>query len=308
MTGPARAPAARGAPDGGADYRDFIWSSQATMAAEVGPDGRVEEANGALALWLGADPRGVALTDLVAASQGPLVRSALDAVSTEWRRIIVGFVHSADDVPRDVTLGVIRHGSGVLALAEPVADDVLRAIDSVVAINEGLVEAERTLRGTNRTLERMSLTDALTGAQNRRAFDSRLARFVGGTGAVVSMDIDHFKLVNDTHGHAVGDGVLVDFVREVTLTARSTDFVARVGGEEFCVLLVGSSLAAAAAWAERCRARVAGATLGGLVGTTASFGVTNLLSTDDAASVLARSDAALYRAKTGGRNRVESTA
>ncbi|MCE9664993.1 diguanylate cyclase [Halomonas sp. M5N1S17] len=152
--------------------------------------------------------------------------------------------------------------------------------------------------------------DHLTGAANRRAFDRalitavRLAEKEGGEFAVMLFDIDHFKAVNDTHGHDVGDAVLFALTDCVQRRLRKTDLLARWGGEEFTLLLSGTPLNGALQLAERLRSDVAGAELPGAA-VTISIGLTLYQPGDTARDLLMRADRALYRAKQGGRNRVE---
>jgi diguanylate cyclase (GGDEF)-like protein len=160
---------------------------------------------------------------------------------------------------------------------------------------------------------RLATTDPLTGVFNRRTFielaEQELARAhrAGTPLTIMMLDLDHFKQVNDTCGHLVGDEVLVSFTRLIRDCIRRGDLVVRYGGEEFCVLLPSTTLAAATALAERIRTTCAAEPLTERafkvtvsIGLTArpSTGVTRLN------DLLARADEALYRAKDGGRNQV----
>jgi diguanylate cyclase (GGDEF)-like protein len=159
-----------------------------------------------------------------------------------------------------------------------------------------------------------SLVDPLTGANNRRRFDRDLAAALPTAGAaspvsLAIVDLDHFKRVNDDHGHPAGDALLKAVVRTVQEAVRPGDGVYRFGGEEFCVLFAATAAAEAHDVAERVRAAIAARPFD--VGAaeplpvTASIGVaTATADTDDPAALLARADAALYEAKEGGRNRV----
>jgi diguanylate cyclase (GGDEF)-like protein len=160
----------------------------------------------------------------------------------------------------------------------------------------------------------LTVTDALTGCFNRRYLDSRLAEETlrchrsGYPLAVLVADIDHFKNVNDSLGHAAGDSVLRG-VADVFKDAmrRRLDWVARFGGEEFVVVLPDTDVGRAVAIAERLRHAVEQMRFshgGHEIRVTASFGVAECLESDDAASLLGRADAMLYRAKESGRNRV----
>jgi diguanylate cyclase (GGDEF)-like protein len=158
-------------------------------------------------------------------------------------------------------------------------------------------------------------TDPLTGMPNRRAFDEVFARLMGetdrygGTMALVMVDIDHFKKVNDTYGHEAGDAVLIAIGQLLMAERRTTDFVARLGGEELALLLPQTDTAGAAELAERLRAKVEAMkvrTAVGEVRITASFGIAMYQARSGASGrVYERADKALYAAKNGGRNRVE---
>lgn len=174
--------------------------------------------------------------------------------------------------------------------------------------------AQRTVALTiaNQELERLSTQDGLTGVANRRRFDERLAECMavgqrtGRAFALLMLDIDHFKSVNDTHGHAAGDRVLQQFAQLIQAQTRGTDFVARYGGEEFAVLLPQTqSHAEAAKVAEKIRKAVAQASFADVGHVTVSIG--HGLWSDpsmSAAALLMRVDQALYVAKANGRNRV----
>jgi diguanylate cyclase (GGDEF)-like protein len=163
--------------------------------------------------------------------------------------------------------------------------------------------------GTVRSFERTQLqasTDGLTGLMNRRTFETTARPIVsrGGPFAVVMADIDHFKTVNDTLGHAAGDRALALFAQLLRAHLRSEDLLARYGGEEFVMLLADTSIQEAAAILDRFRARLAEVTNMQPPALTASFGVVGAGSSDSLAGLVRRADAALYRAKEEGRDRV----
>jgi diguanylate cyclase (GGDEF)-like protein len=157
-------------------------------------------------------------------------------------------------------------------------------------------------------------TDPLTGLANRAALLERgnsefiRARRFGDDLAVMMMDVDHFKQVNDRYGHGAGDEVLRRLARTAAGTVRNVDLVGRLGGEEFAIILVRTRAREAVACAERIRASIAALEFESPNGTfsiTASFGVTQAMGDDASfAAVLNRADKALYRAKHDGRNRV----
>lgn len=165
------------------------------------------------------------------------------------------------------------------------------------------------LRAAREHVAELALTDELTGLPNRRAFRSFLFRLIaeGGRGrnfALVMLDIDHFKRVNDDYGHQVGDQVLVAVGRCLSQRVRSVDFVGRYGGEEFCILYVDVDLERALSLAQEQRKNLEALTQPHRV--TASFGVSASFEGQrlDAESLIAKADAGLYRAKREGRNRV----
>ena len=163
---------------------------------------------------------------------------------------------------------------------------------------------------------RLARRDPLTGIANRRAFEEALARAFararrdGFQISVVAADVDHFKQVNDRLGHPAGDAVIAAVAGRIGSGLRDGDLVARVGGEEFAVLLPGTGTAEAVEIAERLRARVSEAPIsvpGGSVAVTVSLGCATLQGEDEEpVALLARADAKLYEAKIAGRNRVMS--
>ena len=165
------------------------------------------------------------------------------------------------------------------------------------------------VRLQNKLLDQ-SIRDPLTGAYNRRHMQTCLHQAVergGRTGAKASVllfDIDHFKRINDQFGHAAGDQVLAGIVGLLESRLRKIDFLFRIGGEEFILLLTETDEADAVAVAEEVRARVADAPLYGDNKTSVSIGVTGLRSGDTLDAWIRRADDALYKAKASGRDRV----
>lgn len=162
------------------------------------------------------------------------------------------------------------------------------------------------------SIERLyAYTDFLTGLANRRRFSSQgevefdRARRYGHPLSLVLLDVDHFKQVNDTWGHAFGDRVLCRLAEHCQGESRASDLVIRLGGEEFAILLVETPIAAARNIAERVRlAQISDALEGREV--TVSLGISELLPDDRGIEdLLQRADAAMYRAKDAGRNRIE---
>lgn len=157
----------------------------------------------------------------------------------------------------------------------------------------------------------MAVKDPLTGLFNRRYASSRLGQALDGLAAggepvsVALIDIDHFKRINDTWGHAAGDSVLEGFAARIMREMRAVDIAARFGGEEFILIFPGTQAAAALEAAERVRAAVARDSFAGPEGAlsvTVSVGVAEARLGDDVEDLLGRADAALYEAKASGRN------
>jgi diguanylate cyclase (GGDEF)-like protein len=191
----------------------------------------------------------------------------------------------------------------------------LRSMLLINRLQEALEERERELLEVNVRLRLMSQTDPLTGLDNRRHLNDRLeemfqhAQRLSEPFSCVMCDLDHFKSVNDTHGHQAGDEVLKQLSSILKEEAREIDRVGRYGGEEFMLLLPGTVLDAAVTFAERVRKRIAGHTFsfpGGTLTRTASFGVSGWPHPKIRAcdSLVRAADDALYVAKEMGRNRV----
>lgn len=170
---------------------------------------------------------------------------------------------------------------------------------------------------TELELERQELLDLanldpLTRVFNRRKLEESISDEVARSGryatplAAMMLDIDHFKAINDTHGHDAGDAVLVELASRLGKILRHVDRLARFGGEEFVVVAPGIGLASALDLAERLRRTVAEQAFAAAGRVTISIGVATLYPGEPADALLKRADEALYRAKDGGRNRVES--
>ncbi|MBV8036447.1 diguanylate cyclase [Roseateles sp.] len=218
--------------------------------------------------------------------------------------------------------------------AEPATRELARLSDAMRSMAHSLLETEQALQRTNATLEiqvqqrtaelqatnaalaHLATRDPLTGLHNRRSLDARLAealaldrRYGAANGRVhglLLIDVDHFKRVNDVHGHQAGDAVLRQLAQLLLATLRVSDVAARFGGEEFAVLLpeLGGPLDAVLT-AEKIRSAVEAATFPEVGRLSVSIGI-SLVSPEDAdvSPLIARADAALYEAKRGGRNAV----
>ncbi len=221
--------------------------------------------------------------------------------------------------PQPKLQDILEEANRSLVEANLTYEEVVRKLERLIAEKEALAAA---LDQRNRELEHLSVTDALTQLPNRRCLFSRLHEEVhrvarhGGRVAMLVADIDHFKSVNDTWGHVFGDVVLRQVAERLQDSVRTTDIVARAGGEEFAALLPETSLQGASALAHRMLAQVARLVLrppsGDQVRVTVSIGVSWIegphLGPFDAdtvaTSLYSAADDALYASKEGGRNRV----
>ncbi|MDQ1468389.1 MAG: diguanylate cyclase [Actinomycetota bacterium] len=193
--------------------------------------------------------------------------------------------------------------------------EVHGVVISELQLRERNEEASTRLREANVRLGKQALRDALTGLPNRAAFSEQLERAVALARrddtmiGVLYFDIDHFKFVNDSLGHRAGDGLLVELAHRVQSVMRGHDMLARLGGDEFTMLLDRlHDGAEAVAIAERVADCFTAAfeVSGRRFNVSASIGIaTNLNPADDAEVLLSNADAAQYRAKEGGRNRIE---
>jgi diguanylate cyclase (GGDEF)-like protein len=233
-------------------------------------------------------------------------------------RIWPGYVYilllTAQDAERDILAGL-----------EAGADDYLSKRSSSAQLLARLRTARRILNLEHSLKEalaekrQLAMTDALTGVPNRRFFMRQLARELtrrqrtGGELSLLSLDIDHFKRVNDRYGHGAGDFVLQEFVRRIgTCLERESQWCARVGGEEFAVVLEDATLADASLLAERLRDAIAASpvsTPSANICVTVSIGVSALgatlnRKTTTLEALLKQADENLYASKAAGRNRV----
>ena len=211
---------------------------------------------------------------------------------------------------RDIVAGLAAGADDYVV--KPFDRDELRVR---IHAGERIISLERQLRKAQRRLEKLAITDGLTGLLNRRTAMERLekefirAQREGRALSCIILDLDHFKLVNDAHGHRMGDEVLREVARRMRSSCRPYDILARYGGEEFLAVLPGVTLEQAVRVAERIRRSLSSRPMeweGISVNVKASFGVAEVADNAEESpeSLVVRADRVLYRAKGEGRDRV----
>lgn len=222
------------------------------------------------------------------------VRDLLHNPSADWKCIRVN--------------SLLRGSILVNARVLQVQNDLMLIIDDVV--DPELLSRFDELQAQTSELERVSATDALTGIWNRKHFDRVLSLELDRSirfrqpASLIFFDVDHFKQVNDTFGHQVGDSVLQELVQITRSAIRLIDGLYRWGGEEFVVLVASTNYWKAATLAEKIRSTVEQHTFAGVGSITISLGVAEHMGSEDTQGWFRRVDDALYRAKRGGRNRI----
>lgn len=217
--------------------------------------------------------------------------------------------HVSDLSVQEAPLPVMRTLQHILTTADAILQSSSETCDGLRLTRQNLDEIRRELAETRR----LAMEDALTGVANRRALEQIMrrelahSRRTGRPLSLAMLDLDHFKAVNDTWGHEVGDRALVHLVDVLRGGLRDSDLVARYGGEEFVLLFTETNLSGARFVTDRLRAMLARAPMrqnGVAIPLAFSAGIAGLRPEDNGHSLLARADALLYEAKRTGRDRV----
>ncbi len=246
--------------------------------------------------------------------RGALLRTEPDVPAHAYLLVLHAVQQAViDAIPTD-------HGDRDALVATALAVTTLDATLVLDAHASRIVDVSKsleTLHGEQTALRKRAYNDTLTGLPNRESITTRLVAAIARsqkTGRPLSIalaDLDHFKAVNDTHGHLVGDAALRRVATRMAGALRDTDLLGRWGGEEFVVILEETPIEVARAVAERVRRHVARDPLhleGHQLTLTLSLGLTPAGANDDADSLLGRADEALYEAKRAGRNQVHEKA
>ncbi len=316
------------------------WRLRAETARDLGldpPSGPSPSAAGARLLLLEENGERAGLLQAALAEEGALVTRERDAVGVRdrleegaWDLVLLSLPSVPEQALRltsRLRAEAATREVPVLLLADPgqqalvlrgfelgANDHVLRPVDAgeLRARVRNQIRRRRTQERLRAELDHsleMAVTDHLTGLRNRRYARGHLEGVLRQAGAaVLLLDVDRFKAVNDTHGHAVGDVVLREVAACIRGELRAADLVARYGGEEFLVVVAGTPAEDAAAVAARLRQAIAAIRVeacGQVLAVTASIGLALAPPGSRAEDAVAAADAALYRAKRGGRDRVE---
>jgi diguanylate cyclase (GGDEF)-like protein/PAS domain S-box-containing protein len=291
-------------------------SADMILAMQILPldEARRADARIATANRRASEVTGIPLEDLVDGN----IRELLPGLAPDW--IWERYVRVAEDRRREV-FEIDCDSFGMQAwlriTASPIASGFMLTVADISDLKHALLAAEAAKRDAEAAqvkLRQLSVTDALTGVLNRRGFEevvrthhASLCRF-GTPSSLIAVDIDHFKTVNDTHGHAAGDSVLMALAALFREETRlDLDMIGRIGGEEFMLLLPNSDLDAAVSLAGRIRTRIRSEAFNfddTAIRITASFGVSAFAVADEAEATLRDADEALYEAKRAGRDRV----
>ncbi len=301
----------------------WLMESDAVVALLLAPDGAIRARNPGACRVFPPDPaRNTAQTiwDYLVCSDAEPLRRLLDGTQQDGR-LLLNVAHGRQG-PITLEVGLVRcNGAALLLGTQDRRHDAQFQTETVELSNDLSVmmresaRKNRELKEANETIERLARTDSLTGLANRRTLNEAFAREIAraerirGDLSVIMADLDHFKSINDEYGHLAGDQVLAGAAAVLGSQSRPYDVAARYGGEEFVLLLPETTTDAAMVIAERIRKEVAELRVDECPRQfTVSLGIASWVAGESAEELVARADAALYVAKSAGRNRVEAAA
>jgi diguanylate cyclase (GGDEF)-like protein len=299
----------------------WLMESGDVFALLLAPDGAIRARNRAGRRIFPPDPAknvGLSILDYLVCSDAEPLRRRLagDPCDGTLRLNAADGQHSP--ITLEAALVACRGAALLLGTEERRHDEsfqteLLKLTNDLSVMMREFARKNRELKLANETIAQLARTDALTGLANRRTLHEALqreiarARRLGEPLSVIIADLDHFKSINDEYGHMTGDQALAQAAAVFGSQLRPYDLAARYGGEEFVLLLPGASTEGAIAVAERVRKGIADIQLAGCPRRiTASLGVASWIATETPEEFVGRADAALYRAKSAGRNRVEA--
>jgi diguanylate cyclase (GGDEF)-like protein len=297
--------------------------SEAVFALLLAPDGTIRERSRGSNRIFPLDPArnfGLSIWDYLVSSESENLRQRLSDSGRQCDGCLLMNLVDGQQSPITLEVELVQCNGAILLLAtqESRLDSHLRSEihqltnDLSMMVREG-AQKNRELKAANETVAQLARTDPLTGLANRRTLDEALQREIARAErsverlSVIIADLDHFKSVNDQYGHLAGDQVLVHTAAVFGSQLRPYDVAARFGGEEFVLLLPGTSMDSAITVAERIRKDVAESKVPECPRqVTVSLGVASWMAGETPEGFVARADAALSTAKRTGRNRVEA--
>jgi diguanylate cyclase (GGDEF)-like protein len=301
----------------------WLMNSDAVFALMLTPDGVIHARNRAADTIFPFDPAkglGMRIWDYVVCSDHDRLRERLSGADGEDGSQFCINLTAGQQSPVTWEVGLVHCDGAFLLIGTQELKDVAQLQNEILSLGSDLsiamresVRKNRELKKASETIELLARTDALTGLANRRLLTETLPREIirserlQETLSVIFADLDHFKPINDQFGHLAGDQVLARLGPVLKRQLRLYDTAARYGGDEFVLLLPGSSMEAASDIAERIRKDVEALNVPECPRQiTISLGVAQWTAGEAAMELIARADAALHNAKTNGGNRVEN--
>lgn len=298
----------------------WLMESDALIALLLAPDGTIRARNRASLRIFPARNIGASIWDYLGSSNvQDLRRRLLDPKSQADGSLLLNLTDAQqNEISLEVNL--VRCAGAILLLGAQehrhdslFQNEILQLTNDLSVMMRESARKNRKLQEANETIERLARTDVLTGLANRRALqeaferESARGKRLGEHLSLIMADLDHFKSVNDRYGHGTGDQVLARIAAVLASQLRPYDLAARYGGEEFVLLLPGTSIEGAISVAERVRKAAMEVEVSGVPGPiTISLGVATWRIGETPEELIGRADAALYQAKSAGRNRVEA--